>query len=306
MSILRLARWAAVLGIFGLSNLSACPGNPFNINDLLRWASPLNFSLLALGGPTNVWLDGASSIGVGTNDSVAGIAGLGSLTVAGYSTIQARVEHEPDAAINVSTGSYVSNVHIEDGSDRTLIMKARSDALNGAYCMAMLTATVPNTPESLNINNPQGNITINADDQLNVVSLTDVILTNGVTVTLSSSQPSCSDQGMSPGDPNCSFPTLVVNVTGKFSMTGGAKIVLAGGLDEAHVIFNVVGTGDVQFAGDVDGSRVPTSQITGVLFAPYRNVNLAPGLVNGSVIAGGSYIGLSMGAQIVGHYNVQP
>ena len=166
--------------------------------------------------------------------------------------------------------------------------------------MAVLSPTITDAPPSIDITDPSGIITIHADDQLNVVNLTDLVLTNG-NLTLTSSQPPCSDRGMWPSDPSCAFPTVIVNISGKFTVGGGSKIVLAGGLDEVHVIYNVIGTGDVQFSGDADNG-IPKSQITGVLFAPYRSVNLAPGRVNGAVIAGGPSITLSSG-QIVGHFN---
>lgn len=301
MKFIRLAGTIGLLAVFGSTALRACPGTPFNINDLLRWASPLNWSLLALGGPTKVALDGSSSIGMGIRGSVVGIAGQGSLTLNGPSFIQARVEHQPDVTVNGSVGSYIANVHEEDGGDGTMVNKALTDALSAAHCMAVLTPTVADAPPSINITDPSGNITINADDQLNVVNLNDLVLTNGV-LTLTSNQPACSDRGMAPADPNCAFPTVIVNVTGKFTLGGGSKIVLAGGLDEVHVIYNVIGTGDVQFSGDAD-SGVPNSEITGVLFAPYRSIALAPGRVNGAVIGGGASITLSSG-QIVGHFNV--
>jgi choice-of-anchor A domain-containing protein len=301
MKFIRLAGTVGLLAMLGSGALRACPGTPFNINDLLRWASPLNWSLLALGGPTKVALNGGSSIGMGVRGSVVGIAGQGSLTLDGPSFIQARVEHQPDVTVNRSIASYIANVHQEDGSDGTMVNKALTDALSAAHCMAVLSPTIADAPPSINIADPSGNITIHADDQLNVVNLTDLVLTNGV-LTLTSNQPPCSDRGMAPADPNCAFPTVIVNVTGKFTVGGGSKIVLAGGLDEVHVIYNVIGTGDVQFLGDAD-SGIPNSEITGVLFAPYRSVDLGSGRVNGSVIAGGPMISLSSG-QIVGHFNV--
>jgi choice-of-anchor A domain-containing protein len=301
MKLIRLAGTIGLLGLLGSTGLRACPGTPFNINDLLRWASPLNWSLLALGGPTTVTLAGSSSIGMGVRGSVVGIAGQGNLALDGPSFIQARVERQPDVTVNASISSYVADVHQEDGSPDTMVNKALADALSAAHCMAVLSPTIAEAPPSINITDPSGNITLHADDQLNVVNLTDLILANGV-LTLTSGQPPCSDRGMGAADPGCAFPTVIVNVTGKFAIGGGSKIVLAGGLDEVHVIYNVIGTGDVQFSGDAD-SGIPNSEITGILFAPYRSVNLGAGRVNGAIIAGGPNITLASG-QIVGHFNV--
>src|SRR5205823_104267 len=91
MKFFRLAGTIGLFGMLGSTALRACPGTPFSINDLLRWASPLNWSLLALGGPTKVTLTGSSSIGVGVRGSIAGIAGEGSLTLSGPSFIHATV-----------------------------------------------------------------------------------------------------------------------------------------------------------------------------------------------------------------------
>jgi hypothetical protein len=72
---------------------------------------------------------------------------------------------------------------------------------------------------------------------------------------------------------------FVLNVSNQFSLTGGSKIVLSGGVAWDCVLFNVVNTGsDVKVSGQ--------SILNGVLMANKRTVELSAGaLVNGEVVA---------------------
>jgi hypothetical protein len=64
----------------------------------------------------------------------------------------------------------------------------------------------------------------------------------------------------------------------------------------------VIGTGqDVAFSGGRGSDGLPTTQISGVLLVPMRNINLSPGLVNGTVIGGGKSITIASGGQIISH-----
>jgi len=254
--------------------------------------------MLALGGPTNLTITGPSMISGTSPSPIVGVASRGNVTLTGPSSIQAKVYLGLGDKVSLSGQSFTSWPVEQDSATDTFLNKARTDALSAAHCMAMLSPTITNGPQSINITNPSNNVTIHANNQVNVINFTDLILTNG-TLTLTSNGTSCG------ADPGCSGPTLIINISGRFQISGGSKIVLTGGLDEVHVIYNVVGTGNVQFSGGANNG-VPNSQITGVLFAPYRSVDLAPGLVNGAVIAGGSDITLTSGAKIISHFNIDP
>jgi len=96
----------------------------------------------------------------------------------------------------------------------------------------------------------------------NVLCVGDVILNGGRVVTLSGG---ASD-------------TFVVNVTGRFVLTGGSKIV-ASGPPPSAVLYNIVGTGPaVALSG--------MASIDGTILAVERDIALTPAIVNGEVIGG--------------------
>ena len=72
------------------------------------------------------------------------------------------------------------------------------------------------------------------------------------------------------------------------------KVMLVGGISPADVLWNVIGTGAaVAFSGGGN-----SAQLSGILLAPFRDIQLSPGLVIGEVIGGGNTISLSGGADI--------
>jgi hypothetical protein len=83
---------------------------------------------------------------------------------------------------------------------------------------------------------------------------------------------------------------FIVNVTGKMNLTGGGngpQIRAAGGVQPKDILFNIIGSGsDVAFSGGGGGTGCCQAIVDGTLLAPQRNINLAPGLVNGEVISG--------------------
>jgi len=84
--------------------------------------------------------------------------------------------------------------------------------------------------------------------------------------------------------------TFILDIGGAFNLAS-ANIVLSGGLTANDVLFNVTGSGAVNLSGGTNPSTV-----NGIILALYRSVNMAGGLVNGEVIAGGA--NLSSGASI--------
>src|SRR5205823_4988887 len=113
-----------------------------------------------------------------------------------------------------------------------------------------------------------------------VVCVGDVVL-NGRTVTLS---------GVS-GD------SFIINVTGKFVLNGGSRIVVSG-IQPKDVLYNILGSGQqVAFTGGGGGSGCCKSSVDGTLIALHRNIALSPGVVNGELI-GGQNISIVSGASV--------
>jgi len=83
---------------------------------------------------------------------------------------------------------------------------------------------------------------------------------------------------------------FIINVTGKFTLTGGGagpQIRVSGGVAPKDVLYNIIGTGsDVAFSGGGGGVNCCAAIVDGTLLAPYRKINLSPGLVNGQIISG--------------------
>jgi len=96
----------------------------------------------------------------------------------------------------------------------------------------------------------------------NVLCVGDVILHGSRVVTLSGG---ASD-------------TFIVNVTGRFALTGASKIV-ASGVPPSAVLYNIIGNGPaVALSG--------TASIDGTMLAVERDIALTPAIVNGEVIGG--------------------
>jgi choice-of-anchor A domain-containing protein len=83
---------------------------------------------------------------------------------------------------------------------------------------------------------------------------------------------------------------FILNITGKMSLTGGGagpQIRVSGGVQPKDVLYNLIGPGqDVAFSGGGGGVNCCAAIVDGTLLAPYRKINLAPGMVNGQIISG--------------------
>ena len=252
-------------------------------NAMLQNASPKNWVLLALGGPTDVTVSGSSVIS-GSGAAYVGLAETGSLTATGPSSIQSEVLLDMAGRVSRAGPSYIGPI-TQDGDSGQYLSMARKDALFASECATILASTI-NIP-TISITNKSMNIA--AEQTLNVVNLRELILENS-SLTLSSHVQH---------DPP---PTLIVNISGSFQMSGSSRIVLEGTLDELHVLFNVTGTGDdVALSGEAGRDGQPTTQISGVLLAPARNINLSSALVSGTVLGGAGSINVAVGSQIVRH-----
>ncbi len=83
---------------------------------------------------------------------------------------------------------------------------------------------------------------------------------------------------------------FIIKVSGNFALTGGGngpQIRAAGGVKPSDILYVFVGSGpSVAFSGGGGGENCCAAIVDGTLLAPYRQIQLSPGLVNGEVISG--------------------
>jgi choice-of-anchor A domain-containing protein len=153
------------------------------------------------------------------------------------------------------------------------VIKNLQPAVNAAVDASNAIANAPATKTIASINGSQ---TIFSTTHINVVKTGSISLDGSSILTLNAA----------------SNDYFLVNVTGKFSMTGSSKIKLSGGIDTTHVIFNVLGTGEqVAFTG--------SSVAVGTFLAINRDISVSGATVNGVLIGAMNHkIALTSGAQI--------
>jgi hypothetical protein len=163
------------------------------------------------------------------------------------------------------TGSVFTNQNLS---------QANTDARNASTTFAALSPTTSVSGGAIS-----GTTTINGGAGVNVVNISSLNLGNGQTLTLN-------------GPAGSQF---VINDSGNLVLNSG-RINLTGGLTDDDVVFNVTSTGNaVSTSGGLNNEAV----INGILLAPNSGVAMAPGLINGELIAGGSTIHLVSGASVI-------
>jgi choice-of-anchor A domain-containing protein len=263
---------ASILVAFILSvagNIHATTVNPFTD---LGSAGPSNWQILTLGGDscgtrsgcgsasTNVIIKNASEV-----DGNVGIAPKGNITggpngAAVYGNLD--LDTAGTATIN---GSYTFTGTFNQNSATDTLLNNAANAALLAYSDAS-GMTVTNSTYT-NINNPASAITITGSAGINVIDLSNLVL-------------SSSTKGLTLSGPSNAY--FVINVSGNFSVTNGADITVTGGLPQFNVLYNVTGTGSaVTFTG-TSGS----TDVQGIVLAPYRDITVTGSEVDGEVISG--------------------
>jgi hypothetical protein len=161
----------------------------------------------------------------------------------------------------------------QNTATNAILDQAVADALAASQSAASLPATIT-SPTSITISNPSQNITITGGTGTNVLHITNVAISNGK-VTLNAPHGG----------------SFIMDVSGNFALSGGSKIVLAGGITPSDVLYNLIGSG-----GGV--SITGGASVTGILLAPQRVIALDSSAVTGEILSGGISIALSGTTQV--------
>lgn len=180
-------------------------------------------------------------------DGDVGSAGHGAkMKMGGGAMIHGNVYLRTDGLLTVNDGASISGAVIQDAGSDALLDQAVIDAQNASDYANSLPAT-PGYPSTINTGS---DMTLVLTGQCTVLRLTDFVLTGG-TFTLVGT----ANQG------------IVINVSNNFSLKGGARVQLAGGLTPDSVLWNVTGPGNVAMSDQ-------GSQLRGILLATQRRMSM--------------------------------
>src|SRR5438876_3515272 len=215
-------------------------------------------AVFALDGAT-VELTGGSQV-----DGNACIGADGELTMSGGTLVSGSASLA-SGAMSSSSGKATVGGGVMNDVD---LSAQRDGALGAAADAAAQSCT--QTFERL-----RGAQTVSGTGGKNVICVGDVDLSGGARIILSGG----------------TSDTFLLNVTGKFSLSGSSRIQVAGDLQPGGVLYNVEGTGpDVSLSG--------SGGVDGTVLAPERHVTLSGrALVHGQVISG-ERIALNGGASV--------
>jgi choice-of-anchor A domain-containing protein len=261
---------------FYFDDFSVSEWNPYAPFSLLRSAGPGQWAVLGMGGigsasSTSISMSGSSSVrGTVAN---TGVANAGNVNMSGSSLISGTLSLNTAGSLNKSGTSTVAGGVLQNTATDGVLDQAVADALAASQSAASLPATIT-SPTSVVISNPSQNVTITGGAGINVLNITNIVISNG-TLTLNAPQGG----------------SFIMNVSGSFALSGTSKIVLAGGITPSDVLYNFVGTGGgVAMSGG--------ASVTGSILAPQRGIALSNAIVTGEIISGGSGIAFSGTTQV--------
>lgn len=221
-------------------------------------AGPDYYAVLALSGANNVTLSGPAS----TSGNVGISSGTLSLTGSSGPVVSGNVYLSSGATLGAG-GSQVTGSVLTNQS----LSLANTDALAAAAAFNQLTATQ-------SLGTITGATTIAGASGVNVIAISGLNLSNA-TLTLN-------------GPAGSQF---IINDSGAFTLNS-SQILLTGGVTSQDVVFNVTSSNQISTSGSSS-----ESVITGNILAPTSNISLAPGVMDGELIAGGPSINVA--SQIV-------
>lgn len=243
----------------------------------LGTAGPTNYTILSLGGQASN-SDGITKTDVTLNNQTSvqgnvGVAATGNISTTGNAFISGTLFLNTSGSWSHSGTSGASSFSQSPATDAKLNQSVQ-DALNASQQAAAQPSTQPSIT-SITLGD-HGTETIHGTGQ-DVLNLTTFDLGNNSVLTLDAPAGS----------------SFVLNISGNFTNQG--RVILTGGLSSNDVLYNVTGTGQaIQFSGGGN-----SAQLNGILLSPFRDIQLAPGLVVGEIIGGGNILTLTSGADAV-------
>ena len=245
-------------------------------NVQLATAGPSYWTVLALGSLTNVSITGPSSV-----RGIFSVANVGVPTQGNFSMSDGAVDGtaflNTAGTANISGPSVIVGGVVKNAATDTRLAQAVTDA----HAAAVAAASLPCGQTLPALNNKTG--TIFGTAGVNVVCASAITINGGAGSTVTLNAPS-----------GASF---VVKVSGDFALTGGAKILLAGGVTPLNVLYYVAGTGSQIALSGGTSNGAPNTELHGILLAPGRNIAISPGLIEGEVIGGGQQITITSGGR---------
>jgi len=264
-AIYRLSTFLGAALLFTVLPASSARAN--TISATLGVAGPGNYSILFLSTSGQPQMNGP-----GTTTGTVGYNGSTTLQLNGSSG------PEINGNLILGNSASVNNTAQVTGT----IFTNQSAQLNAAQAAAISASAVFNglTPTSV-MTVVNGTTTIIGSAGLNVIDLTGITLGNGQTLTLS----------------GLAGAQFVINVSGNIVLNS-ASIILAGGILNTDVVYNV--GGKVQTSGGLNNLSV----INGIVLDLAGQIAMAPGSINGELIAGGNNPQIVSGGFVNGTTNV--
>jgi choice-of-anchor A domain-containing protein len=220
------------------------------------------FSVLELDAHKVTFSSGAikGDVGIGPN---------GRFQISGSSVVGGTLSLSPGATYSRSGSACVANV--VTNAD---LSSAISDAENAA--MSFGQASCDQSLGSVRLSGGGSEVVSATHDGQNIVCADAIDLSGKSVVDLD--------------DGGFSNVTFVVNISGKFQLSGGSRMDTSGDIEPQDVLYNVLDTGPaVSFSGG--------SVINGTVLAPDRSISPDAGIVRGAVISGMEIV-IASGEQI--------
>lgn len=228
-----------------------------------------SWAIFSLGGGVTTVADASGSSYI-LGD--VGAAGNGNVVLDGNATLDGDLYYHTPGSLQVKGNSRITGNRYQNAAADALLNQGVIDATNASN----MAWGKPISPQysGFSLKKNKDNFLTGAPGECVVLRLTDFVLTSG-TLTLTGS----------------ASTAFIINVTGQFSLSNHADIILAGGITWDNILFNVRGSGStVTLSGQ--------STLNGILMANNRAVNLTGGsTVYGEVIA--NSVSMSGGSRVI-------